>query len=185
MNLWLPVSLYPPAQKDLAIKSNESTDMLIGRLDADLVSIAGGIQEHSTAGMMGAAAPWECVVGFLVAGGGEAITCPGAVLQIGVAAALEGQAVASGSIAITDGGVIVSMLRGRNGGGGGGGKQDIKQVEAVAREFKMTEEQRREFGDFVEAEKAAGNRGTANARGDFTYQELRQKASEFLDLYYK
>lgn len=47
VNLWLPVNLYPPAQKDLAIKSNESTDMLIGRLDADLVSIAGGIQEFN------------------------------------------------------------------------------------------------------------------------------------------
>jgi len=61
-------------------------------------------------------------------------------------------------------------------------KKDIQQVEAVAREFNMTEEERREFGDFLEDEKAVGNGGTKNERGDFSYQELRQKAREFLDL---
>lgn len=50
-----------------------------------------------------------------------------------------------------------------------GNKKDIQQVEAVAREFNMTEEERREFGDFLEDEKAAGNGGTKNERGDFTY----------------
>lgn len=54
-------------------------------------------------------------------------------------------------------------------------------MEAVAQEFRMTAEQRREFGDFLEAEKAVGNCGTLNERGDFTYQELRQKARQFLD----
>lgn len=61
-------------------------------------------------------------------------------------------------------------------------KKDIQQVEAVAREFNMTEEERREFGDFLEDEKAVGNGDTKNERGDFSYQELRQKAREFLDL---
>ena len=61
-----------------------------------------------------------------------------------------------------------------------GNKKDIQQVEAIAKEFNMTEEERREFGDFLEEEKAAGNGGTKNKRGDFTYQELRQKAREFL-----
>ena len=59
-------------------------------------------------------------------------------------------------------------------------KKDIQQVEAVAREFNMTEEERRDFGDFLEEEKAVGNGGTKNERGDFTYQELRQKARDFL-----
>ena len=45
----------------------------------------------------------------------------------------------------------------------------------------MSAEQRREFGDYLEAEKAAGKGGTLNERGDFVYQELRQKAAEFLD----
>ncbi len=53
-------------------------------------------------------------------------------------------------------------------------------MEAVAREVGMSAEARREFGDFLEAEKAAGNGGILNERGDFTYQELRQKAAEFL-----
>ena len=55
-------------------------------------------------------------------------------------------------------------------------------MEAVAREFNMTEEERRDFGDFLEEEKAVGNGGTKNERGDFTYQELRQKVREFLGL---
>ena len=61
-------------------------------------------------------------------------------------------------------------------------KKDIQQVEAVAREFNMTEEDRRDFGEFLESEKATGNGGTKNERGDFTYQELKQKAREFLGL---
>ncbi len=63
-----------------------------------------------------------------------------------------------------------------------GNKKDIQLVVAVAKEFHMTEEERREFGDFLEDEKAAGNGGTNNERGDFTYQELRQKARGFLGL---
>lgn len=59
-------------------------------------------------------------------------------------------------------------------------KKDIQQVETVAKEFNMTEEERRDFGDFLEEGKAAGNGGTKNEPGDFTYQELRQKAREFL-----
>ena len=63
-----------------------------------------------------------------------------------------------------------------------GKKKDIQQVEAVAREFNMNESERRDFGDFLEEEKAAGNGGTKNDRGDFTYQELQQKARDFLGI---
>jgi len=45
-----------------------------------------------------------------------------------------------------------------------GNKKDIQQVEAVAKEFRMTEEERREFGDFLEYEKVTGNGGTKNER---------------------
>lgn len=68
----------------------------------------------------------------------------------------------------------------RRGGGKKGRKGDLEQVDAVAKEFKMTEEQRQDFGEFLESEKAAGNGGTANSRGDFTYKELRQKAADFM-----
>ena len=63
-----------------------------------------------------------------------------------------------------------------------GKKKDIQQVEAVAREFNMNESERRDFGDFIKEEKAAGNGGTKNERGDFTYQELQQKARDFLGI---
>ncbi|GAA6614659.1 hypothetical protein [Scytonema sp. NUACC26] len=63
-----------------------------------------------------------------------------------------------------------------------GQKKDIQQLNAVAREFNMTEEERREFGDFLEEEKATGHGGTKNERGDFTYEELRRKAREFLGI---
>jgi hypothetical protein len=59
-------------------------------------------------------------------------------------------------------------------------ERDLEQIEAVAREFGMSRRQRFEFGDFVEGEKAAGNVGSKNRRGDFTIGELRQKAREFL-----
>jgi hypothetical protein len=59
-------------------------------------------------------------------------------------------------------------------------QHDIEQVDAVAREFAMSRTQRFEFGDFLEDEKAAGNGGTKNRRGDFTVKELREKAREFL-----
>ena len=50
----------------------------------------------------------------------------------------------------------------------------------MAREFGMSRVQRFDFGDFLEAEKAAGSGGTKNRRGDFTMAELRAKAREFL-----
>lgn len=61
-------------------------------------------------------------------------------------------------------------------------KRDIKQINAVAKEFKMERLQRQAFGDFLESEKEAGYIGNKNERGDFTYQELQQKAREFLGL---
>ncbi len=59
-------------------------------------------------------------------------------------------------------------------------KEDIKQLNSIAREFDMDDITRREFGDFIEEQKAIGRRGTKNERGDFTYQELKGLAEEFL-----
>jgi hypothetical protein len=39
---------------------------------------------------------------------------------------------------------------------------------------------RKEFGKFIEKEKANGDIGTLNAKGDFTWEELQEKAEEFL-----
>ena len=63
-----------------------------------------------------------------------------------------------------------------------GNKKDIQQVKAVAREYNMTKKEEKDFGDFLENEKAEGNGGSKNDKRDFTYQELRQKAREFLGL---
>jgi len=59
-------------------------------------------------------------------------------------------------------------------------KDDIKQVNDVAKIFKMTKIQRKEFGAFLEREKKRGKIGSQNDRGDFTYDELKEKACEFL-----
>jgi len=59
-----------------------------------------------------------------------------------------------------------------------GKKRDIAQIDAIAREFGMDHQERREFGDYIELGKRRGERGSG-PRGDFTYQELRQKVAEF------
>lgn len=57
-------------------------------------------------------------------------------------------------------------------------KRDIRQIEAIAEEFGMSPDERREFGDYIEECKRNGERGTAD-NGDFTYEELRTKVPEF------
>ena len=59
-----------------------------------------------------------------------------------------------------------------------GKKRDIRQIEAIAKEFDMDSEERREFGDYIEACKRGGERGTGEG-GDFTCEELRAKVPEF------
>lgn len=63
-----------------------------------------------------------------------------------------------------------------------GRKRDLKQVDAVCREFGMDAETELEYRDYLHECKESGDRGTANDRGDFTMDELRQKAREFLGI---
>ena len=63
-----------------------------------------------------------------------------------------------------------------------GHKPDLQQSDEVADKFNMTEQERFEFGDFLEDCKANGDRGSKNERGDFTWPELIEKAREFLGL---
>ncbi|HET6882361.1 MAG TPA: hypothetical protein VFI31_19505 [Pirellulales bacterium] len=44
----------------------------------------------------------------------------------------------------------------------------------------MDADQRRRFGDYLEACKRSGDRGTLNERGDFTRDEMMEKAREYL-----
>ena len=57
-------------------------------------------------------------------------------------------------------------------------KRDIRQVEAIASEFNMNPDERREFGDYLEDCKRSGERGSG-ADGDFSFDELRAKARAF------
>ena len=57
-------------------------------------------------------------------------------------------------------------------------KRDIRQIEAIANEFGMDSQERREFGDYIEDCKRSGARGSGQ-NGDFTYGELRDKVPEF------
>jgi hypothetical protein len=57
-------------------------------------------------------------------------------------------------------------------------KRDIRQVEAIAREFAMDFDERREFGDYIEDCKRRGEKGSG-MDGDFTYRELRDRVREF------
>lgn len=59
--------------------------------------------------------------------------------------------------------------------------EEAKELRRIAREFDMDAETQREFGKYLEECKKAGDRGQKNDRGDFTIDELRDKAKEFLD----
>jgi RHS repeat-associated protein len=111
-------------------------------------------------------------------GGGGLVACsvsgPGALgcgLAAGTAGAAGG-AVVGGAAGIAYGswldGLIFKM------------KSDIQQIRDAATHYKMTAEQRREFGDYIESEKEAGRGGTKNSRGDYKWPELLRKAREFL-----
>lgn len=62
-----------------------------------------------------------------------------------------------------------------------GKKRDIQQINAIANEFHLRGELRDSFGEFIEEQKNLGYGGSLNAKRDFTYKELRQKAKEFLE----
>jgi hypothetical protein len=62
-----------------------------------------------------------------------------------------------------------------------GRKRDLKQVDAVCREFRMGRAQELAFREYIHECKDSGHRGSAGG-GDFTMDELRQLAREFLNL---
>ena len=55
-------------------------------------------------------------------------------------------------------------------------KADIKQIESIAKEFKMNPQQRRAFGDYVESLKDIVRNDT-----NFSYNDLKKIAKEFLE----
>ena len=59
-------------------------------------------------------------------------------------------------------------------------KDDLRQVDAMCRRHRMSPDQERRFRRALHELKAAGEGGTANDRGDFTWDELDVVASEFM-----
>ena len=109
-------------------------------------------------------------VGF-VAGGGAGLAAGPAAVAASPAMAAAGAAVgAAAGVAV--GGLVDQVFFAK--------KSDIKQVNDVANRFGLKGSERREFGDFLEAEKAAGRGGTLNKRGDFRWKELVDKVKDFL-----
>jgi RHS repeat-associated protein len=60
-------------------------------------------------------------------------------------------------------------------------KGDLQEVKNVADKFGLTRQEREAFGKFLEDLKQHGQGGSANERGDFTREELEEKAQEFLE----
>jgi hypothetical protein len=58
-------------------------------------------------------------------------------------------------------------------------KDDNAEFRAVCNQCGLTPEMRRRFSRWLHALKAQGDRGTANARGDFTWDELVDRCEEF------
>ena len=62
-----------------------------------------------------------------------------------------------------------------------GKKQDLREVDRAATEAGIPPAKRRDFGRYLERYKRQGDGGTKNDRGDFTSEELLEKAREFIE----
>jgi hypothetical protein len=182
---WRALGLPPndaPLGRFFGIPS-DSRAYRIGRGGGHLVSLLQAAAEMvgGTALIVGGAGEFIVGVATTPAGGVGLVIAPVGVVTVaaGVTIVVHGGALA--------GAVFMSaMSRGGGGRSGAGGrgpgyKGDIDQINDIAREYEMSNSQREKFGHFIEQEKEGGGGGTANERGDFTYQELRQLAQEFLE----
>lgn len=59
-------------------------------------------------------------------------------------------------------------------------KQEKKQLRRIEDEFGMTPDESQIFRDYLHECKEQGERGTKNLKGDFTDDELRERAGECL-----
>ena len=60
-------------------------------------------------------------------------------------------------------------------------KDDIKQFRDACLHLGMTAAERNDFGDYIHDLKASGDGGSANGRGDFTWDELLERGREYLE----
>ncbi len=69
-----------------------------------------------------------------------------------------------------------------NPGAGVGRKADNQQFRDACRALGMTPAERSGFSAYVHELKASGERGTANSKGDFTWDELVEHGEDYLKL---
>lgn len=155
------LNLYGYAGNDPA---NYSDPLGLCPADANLWQTIGCALIESGTAVLGSAA------GFVAGGGAGVSGGPAAPVTVPAEAAV-GAAV--GGVAGKLAGELVTHAL--------FAKSDVKQVNDAAREVGMSDEDRRDFGQFLEDEKKAGRGGTKNDRGDYTWKELIKKAKEFMD----
>lgn len=63
-----------------------------------------------------------------------------------------------------------------------GRKSDNQQFRDACNHLGMTPAERNGFSDYIHELKESGDRGTANSRGDFTWDELLQHGRDYLEL---
>ncbi len=61
-------------------------------------------------------------------------------------------------------------------------KEDIRRFRKACRELGLTPDEADRFSDYVHDHKSHGELGTANERGDFTWDELLELGRGFLEL---
>ncbi len=63
-----------------------------------------------------------------------------------------------------------------------GRKRDNQQFRDACNHLEMTPEDRNRFSDYIHDLKECGEKGTANSRGDFTWDELIRHGRDFLEM---
>jgi hypothetical protein len=157
-----------PGNDDFTESSEYEGGLIIGRpvgeVGAFLMAVQGGVSA-----VKGLASLFKGGLGFTLPSGGVGLAQNVIVMN----RAAVGEILAGTTLA---GNSIFQLAKHQ--------KDDIKRVDKVAEKFGMDREQRQEFGDYIEDQKEHGNYGSGNERGDFTYQELKKLAEDFLDEYY-
>jgi hypothetical protein len=62
-----------------------------------------------------------------------------------------------------------------------GRKSDNQQFRDACNQLGMTPEERNGFSEYIHDLKDSGERGSANSRGDFTWDELLQHGRDYLE----
>ncbi|GFE68254.1 hypothetical protein [Chroococcus sp. FPU101] len=58
-------------------------------------------------------------------------------------------------------------------------KEDIKQINSIAKDFRMTKDEIEGFGEFIEEAKRLGDRGTKNDREILHMKNLNKRQKNF------